>query len=121
MKREREREKLIQASHCSYPCLFARRSLSDPDVRVPSLPFPFPFSSLSLPSLPLFPSLAILSRVVVGEGKKREVRALVANAGLKVDALKRVRVGQLWLHDLPIGQFRGLSPKERELATRKDV
>ena len=97
---------MIQASHCSYPCLFARRSLSDPDVRIP------PF---------LFPSLVILSRVVVGEGKKREVRALVANAGLKVDGLKRVRVGQLWLHDLPIGQFRGLSPKERELATRTDV
>ena len=54
-------------------------------------------------------------RIVVGEGKKHEVRELVANAGLKVEALKRVRIGQLCLQDLPIGQFRGLRKKELEL------
>jgi pseudouridine synthase len=54
-------------------------------------------------------------RIVVGEGKKHEVRELVAHAGLRVDALKRVRIGQLQLRDLPIGQFRGLRKKELEL------
>ena len=54
-------------------------------------------------------------KVVVGEGKKHEVRELVANAGLQVTALKRVRIGQLSLQDLPIGKFRGLRKRELEL------
>ncbi|QDZ21114.1 pseudouridine synthase [Chloropicon primus] len=54
-------------------------------------------------------------KIVVGEGKKHEVRELVASAGLKVTALKRIRIGALSLNDLPIGKFRGLKKKELEL------
>ena len=51
-------------------------------------------------------------KVVVGEGKKHEVRALVEKAGLTVKELKRIRIGPLVLGTLPYGTFRSLSPKE---------
>lgn len=54
-------------------------------------------------------------KIVVGEGKKREVRLLITAAGLEVRELKRVRIGNLVLGDLPIGAWRPLSQKEKEL------
>ena len=54
-------------------------------------------------------------KVVVGEGKKREVRLLIAAAGLEVRELKRVRIGNLVLGDLPLGAWRPMSEKEKEL------
>ena len=54
-------------------------------------------------------------KVVVGEGKKREVRLLIAAAGLEVRELKRTRIGNLTLGSLPIGQWRSLSERERNL------
>ena len=61
------------------------------------------------------PKAEYKAKIIVGEGKKHEVRELVANAGLQVTALKRVRIGQLSLQDLPIGKFRGLRKRELEL------
>ncbi len=52
-------------------------------------------------------------KIVVGDGKKREVRCLVEAAGLEVKDLKRVRIGGLTLGDLPIGSWRVLTEKER--------
>ena len=54
-------------------------------------------------------------KVVVGEGKKREVRLLIAAAGLEVRELKRTRIGNLTLGSLPVGQWRPLSERERQL------
>ncbi|KAK9846553.1 hypothetical protein WJX81_006483 [Elliptochloris bilobata] len=52
-------------------------------------------------------------RVVVAEGRKHEVRELVAAAGLDVASLKRVRVGGYRLpRDLGVGQVRELKPHE---------
>lgn len=48
-------------------------------------------------------------KVVVKEGKKREVRILVQDAGLTLLHLKRVKIGNLSLGDLPEGQFIPLS------------
>jgi 23S rRNA pseudouridine2605 synthase len=53
-------------------------------------------------------------KVVVKEGKKREVRLLVEQTGLKVMELKRIRIGGLLLGDLPEGSFRELSEKEKQ-------
>jgi len=45
-------------------------------------------------------------KIVVHEGRNHEVRELVQNAGLKVYALKRVRIGRFRLPaDLGIGKF----------------
>lgn len=53
-------------------------------------------------------------RIVLKDGKKHEVKALIAEADLPLIELKRVRVGNLRLGDLPEGSFRTLSAKEIE-------
>lgn len=50
--------------------------------------------------------------VVMGEGKKREVRRLMADAGKKTIRLRRVAVGGLRLGNLPVGEWRRLSKKD---------
>ncbi len=52
-------------------------------------------------------------KITVMEGKKREVRILVQNAGLVIESLQRIRIGSLTLGTLPIGTFRPLSDKEK--------
>jgi 23S rRNA pseudouridine2605 synthase len=54
-------------------------------------------------------------KVVIGEGKKHEVRLLLDAAGLKVKSLKRIRLGGLHLGALPVGAWRPLTDKEKEL------
>lgn len=54
-------------------------------------------------------------RFVLTEGKKRQVRRMCEMVNLRVTGLKRVRVGQLRLGDLPEGQWRYLTPLEEKL------
>lgn len=54
-------------------------------------------------------------KVVIGEGKKREVRLLLDAAGLEVVSLTRIRVGGLHLGALPVGAWRPLTEKEKKL------
>ena len=54
-------------------------------------------------------------KIVVKEGKKREVRLMVQNAGLTLLSLSRIRIGGLTLGDLKEGEWRALSAKERAL------
>lgn len=58
-------------------------------------------------------------KIVIGEGKKREVRLLLDAAGLKVESLARIRVGGLQLGALPVGSWRPLTEKEKELIFSK--
>lgn len=51
-------------------------------------------------------------KIVVGEGKKREVRILIERAGLEVLSLARIRVGSLVLGNLPEGSWRELNANE---------
>lgn len=53
-------------------------------------------------------------KVVVREGKRHEVRILLLKAGLRVRELKRVRIGNLSMGNLPLGHYRELSERERE-------
>jgi 23S rRNA pseudouridine2605 synthase len=55
-----------------------------------------------------------LLKVVLREGKKREVRHLCRAAGLEVKRLKRVRFGPVSLGRLAPGEIRELSPAEIE-------
>jgi 23S rRNA pseudouridine2604 synthase len=52
-------------------------------------------------------------RFVLREGKKRQIRRMCELVGLKVVGLKRVRIGQVKLSDLPPGQWRYLRENER--------
>ena len=52
-------------------------------------------------------------RFVLTEGKKRQIRRMCEQVGLKVVGLKRVRIGGVMLGQLPQGQWRYLAPHER--------
>jgi 23S rRNA pseudouridine2604 synthase len=52
-------------------------------------------------------------RIVLREGKKRQIRRMCELVGLKVVGLKRVRIGRVVLGQLPVGQWRYLGPNER--------
>ena len=51
-------------------------------------------------------------RVVLTEGRKRQIRRMCELVGLKVVGLKRVRIGKVMLGKLPLGQWRYLAPHE---------
>ena len=52
-------------------------------------------------------------RFVLREGKKRQIRRMCEQVGLKVVGLKRIRIGRVTLGQLPAGQWRYLAPQER--------
>ena len=52
-------------------------------------------------------------RFVLTEGKKRQIRRMCEQVGLKVVGLKRIRMGRVVLGSLPAGQWRYLAPHER--------
>lgn len=51
-------------------------------------------------------------RVILTEGRKRQIRRMCDLVGLKVLGLKRVRIGRVALGKLPEGQWRYLQPRE---------
>jgi 23S rRNA pseudouridine2604 synthase len=52
-------------------------------------------------------------RFILNEGKKRQIRRMCEMVGLRVTALKRVRIGKVRLGDLPQGQWRYLREDEK--------
>jgi 23S rRNA pseudouridine2604 synthase len=52
-------------------------------------------------------------RMVLKEGRKRQIRRMCELVGLQVVGLKRVRIGQVVLGKLPMGQWRLLRDDER--------
>ena len=50
---------------------------------------------------------------VLREGKKRQIRRMCELVGLRVTGLKRVRIGNVRLADLPIGRWRYLRSDEK--------
>ena len=50
---------------------------------------------------------------ILREGRKRQIRRMCEQVGLKVVGLKRVRMGRVVLGDLPVGQWRYLRDGER--------
>lgn len=73
---------------------------------------------LSLDGQPLKPALVDWQnpeqlRFVLTEGKKRQIRRMCEQVGLKVVGLKRIRIGRVVLGHLPVGQWRYLGPHER--------
>jgi len=52
-------------------------------------------------------------KFILREGKKRQIRRMCELVGLKVMGLKRIRIGNVRLHDLPTGQWRYLGIDER--------
>ena len=58
-------------------------------------------------------------RMILTEGKNRQIRRMVEDIGLQVNRLKRVRIMHITLGDLPRGKWRKLSPAEtKQLMTQ---
>ena len=57
---------------------------------------------------------AVKFRMVLKEGKNRQIRRMVRKVGNHVADLKRVRVANIRLGDLPEGGWRHLTPAERK-------
>jgi 23S rRNA pseudouridine2604 synthase len=73
---------------------------------------------LSLDGQPLKPAQVSMAEpraaaLCAQEGKKRQIRRMCEQVGLRVTGLKRVRIGQVNLGHLPVGQWRYLAPHER--------
>jgi 23S rRNA pseudouridine2605 synthase len=58
---------------------------------------------------------ATLLELVLAEGKKREIRRMLAKLGHKVMSLNRVAIGPITLKGLPVGESRPLTRHEIEL------
>jgi len=57
--------------------------------------------------------------LTITEGKNRQVRRMCDAIGHAVLKLVRIRIGDLSLGDLPVGQFKVLNPKEAQKALQK--
>ena len=53
-------------------------------------------------------------RIVLQEGKNRQIRRMVRKVGSRVVNLKRIRIANIELADLPPGRWRHLAAKERD-------
>ncbi|UTC62133.1 rRNA pseudouridine synthase [Treponema sp. OMZ 787] len=51
-------------------------------------------------------------RIVLIEGKNREIRRVLKFFNIKIKKLTRVRIGCVYLSDLPVGKHRPLTPEE---------
>ncbi|HPF08865.1 MAG: pseudouridine synthase [Candidatus Cloacimonetes bacterium] len=51
-------------------------------------------------------------KIVIKEGRKRQIRQMIEAVGAKVVSLKRLQFGSLQLKDLPVGRWRPLSRSE---------
>ncbi len=59
-------------------------------------------------------------KITIAEGKKREVRHLLTSAGLDIQELTRIRIGHLLLGPLPLGTWRPMTEKEKELVVGRE-
>jgi len=50
---------------------------------------------------------------ILKEGKNRQIRRMCGIVGLKVSSLKRLRIGKVFLNDLPNGKWRYLLEDEK--------
>ena len=50
--------------------------------------------------------------IVLGEGRKRQVRRMLDAIGHPVERLMRYRVGGVWLGDLDVGEYRELTERD---------
>ena len=57
---------------------------------------------------------AVTFRIMLTEGRNRQIRRMCSALGYRVVRLARVRIMHIRLGDLPVGKWRELTPKERE-------
>jgi 23S rRNA pseudouridine2604 synthase len=88
-----------------------------PEEKLPDSAIELMQHGLELDGVPLRPAKVSWQnedqlRVVLREGRKRQIRRMCEAVGLEVLGLKRVRIGRITLGALPQGQWRYLAPWE---------
>ena len=63
---------------------------------------------------------AMRLELILGHGKKREIRRIFLHYGYRVRKLRRVSIGGLHLHKLALGQYREIQKKEIDLLFPKE-
>jgi pseudouridine synthase len=58
-------------------------------------------------------------RVIIREGRNRQIRRMCGQVNLNVLTLKRIRIGQLWLDDMRPGESRRLTTEEVDSLKQK--
>lgn len=53
--------------------------------------------------------------IILQEGRNRQIRKMVEELGGKVKTLHRIRISGIYLHDLPLGHWRHLNKKEKNI------
>jgi 23S rRNA pseudouridine2605 synthase len=59
-------------------------------------------------------------KIVIKEGKKREIRELLASCNLFVTQLTRIRIGALTLNTLPLGTYREMTENEMKQVLKNE-
>ena len=58
-------------------------------------------------------------RIILQEGKNREIRTVLASFNIKIKKLKRIRIGPIELGNLKVGEFRNLTEEEIQFFVEK--
>ncbi len=91
-------------------------SVNADDIERMSEPFEIDGRMIKRPDITLLESTPTLSsvKIVLSEGRNREIRRICERAGLKLIGLRRVAIGELSDDSLPLGKYRFLNPDEIE-------
>lgn len=89
-------------------------SLDESDTVRMSEPFEIDGRMIKRPDITLVESTPTLStvKIVLSEGRNREIRRICERAGFKLISLRRVSIGELTDNSLPLGKYRFLEPEE---------
>lgn len=91
-----------------------REKISPPILE--TLKEPFYIYGRKTQEVPIIIQSPHLLRIILHEGRNRQIRRMCERAGIHIEKLKRIRIGALSLGELPVGAYRKLHP--REIATR---
>ncbi len=61
------------------------------------------------------------ARLILKEGKNREIRKIFSYLGYQILSLRRIRIGTIVIDDLPSGSFRSMTQKEISSVTGEDI
>ena len=90
-----------------------RTDLPLSDAQVDQLKFGLSLDGVKLKPAKVTPIDSNYFRIVLKEGRNRQIRRMCELIGLRAIALKRVRIGQIVLGSLPVGKWRLMRPDER--------
>lgn len=104
---------LTSPRHHVEKCYYAQHegTVSGEDIQAFSSGITLRDGTVCLPAI-LKPLAEGESEIVIREGKYHQVRRMMASRGMHVTYLKRIRMGEISLGELPVGECRPLSEAE---------